>query len=193
MQVKTKRILLVATGTLLVIAAIAMYYTISSATRNDEQRTTSVYTDYSMPLPPDVLAGYKLARLVTGEAARNIISRIHWEPVEVENAAIAVYGNRSKGFIVWVARVKGACRLVERMASKMAEYEHQLPYTAPQRVTHGGITFYISVDKRNGSRHIFWCEGEYVIWLQAAGVTSDQLLDAIVKLVNLYWPDQHSK
>ncbi len=186
---KTKRLLLVSLGVVLVAAGILVY--IQGFMVNKGAR--GAVSASSMPLPPETLAGYRLAGVITGPKAVRMVSSIHWEPIHVDDAVIARYGSDS-GFIVWVARVPGACRLVKLMAEKMRRYADMLPYTAPANITHGGITFYVSIDKRNGSRHIFWCEGDYVIWLQAIRVNSQQLIDAIVTLVKTYWPRhaQHS-
>ena len=187
MQVARTRLILIAVGAALIAVGL-LVYSAHSVVRS----SVATSSPSSMPLPPRILGGYRLEAIVTGEKAVEMVSRIHWEPIRVDDAVIARYGSDT-GFIVWVARVHDACRLVHMMAEKMRKYADMLPYTAPTNITHGGITFYVSIDKRNGSRHIFWCEDGYVIWLQAIGVTDQQLIDAIVSLVSTYWPAQQSR
>jgi hypothetical protein len=108
---------------------------------------------------------------------------IHWEGVPVEAAAIAEYGYPLAARL-WVAKSSEACRLVERMAEKMREYASMLPYTAPIPAEHDSVTFYVSLDKRDGTLHVFWCESGYVIWLHV--YEPSIAMEAVKEVVEFY-------
>ena len=133
---------------------------------------------------PEELAGIPLARHVSGEEAVKTVVGIHWEKVPVEKAAIAEYGSNGRlYFRLWVAVVNDPCRLVDEMAEKMREYASVLPYTAPRPINHT-VLFYVTIDKRDGTLHVFWCEPPYVIWLH---IYDRRLtLEALREVVDFY-------
>ncbi|WP_167827892.1 hypothetical protein [Pyrolobus fumarii] len=140
----------------------------------------------SIPVP-DRLAGYPLLRLVSGDEALRMVKGIHWEPgaIPASGAAVALYGINDKvAYRLWIVEVSNACLAVESMAKKIAEYSNQLPYTPPQPHNYGSVTFYITLDRRNGSYHIFWCEGSYALWLEAYDTST--LMKAVEQLIEFY-------
>ncbi len=133
---------------------------------------------------PRSLAGVPLVRLLEGEEAVRTVVGIHWEKIPIERAAIAEYGADDRlYFRLWVAVVRDPCRLVEAMAEKMREYAGMLPYTAPQVINHT-VRFYVTLDKRDGTLHVFWCEPPYVIWLHI--YDSKLALQALREVVDFY-------
>ncbi len=133
-------------------------------------------------VPESLPGGYGLVNLVTGGRAVEIVTGIHWSPsrIPVVDAAVAEYGDGTR---LWVSRVQGdACRVVELMASKMAEYSRELPYTTPVAHEFDGVKVYLSMDKRVPRLHAFWCTGNLVIWVElgASGI------DALYYLIDFY-------
>jgi len=124
---------------------------------------------------------------VSGSEAVRLVRGIHWEPgrVTVERAVVVFY---SDGSILWASYVGGAaCSLAERMAEKMTVYESELPYTAPAPHRVGGVTVYLTLDKRDESLHAFWCRGGLVVWVRlgAAGASDPaRLIGFLVKRVS---------
>ncbi len=175
-----KKLRLAVVVSVALLGAIAAYLLLSTG-------NNSPGTGYAARLVPDELAGYKLLHLVEGEKALEIIKGIHWEPGDIRliNAAIAEYGaNGSIAFRLWVGVSNDACLLVETMAQRMKMYENVLPYTAPVNHTLAGHLVYFSRDKRDSRIHAFWCEGKYVIWLEAYDMNA--IPDALKQLFTFY-------
>ncbi len=112
--------------------------------------------------------GVSAVRVVTGEEAVSTVTGIHFDPhaFHPKDALIILYSDGSR---LWITRVNDACSLVERMAERMRLMADRLPYTAPRAERVDGTTFYVSIDKRDGSVHVFWCEhhGDLAVWLEA--------------------------
>lgn len=116
--------------------------------------------------PETLPGGYSVEKVVSGDEALAMVKGIHWEPgmVRAERALIVVY---SDGTRLWIVDTGGdACGLVARMAEKMRMYQDRLPYTAPVEHSIGGTTVYMSLDKRDGRLHVFWCSGSLAVWAE---------------------------
>ncbi len=118
--------------------------------------------DYPRELP----GGYPVIRVITGKKAASLVASIHWSPsrIPVVDAIIVEY---SDGTRLWAVTVNDdACQVASRMAEKMRIYESQLPYTAPVLHSIGDTQVYLSMDKRTGGLHAFWCRGNIVAWVE---------------------------
>ncbi len=173
---------------LLILGAAAIILAVTAAIllaphSEPVSRSSSAAAD----IVPDRLAGYNLLHVVKGAMAVKIVKSIHWEPsmINVSNAAIAEYGSANGiAYRLWVAQSPQACSLVKRMAERMNEFAAMLPYTAPVRHTLSGYTVYFSLDKRDGRIHAFWCEKDYVIWLEA--YDTRRIQEALEQLIRFY-------
>ena len=136
--------------------------------------------------PETLPGGYSVEEVVSGDEALAMVKGIHWEPdmVKAERTLIVVY---SDGTRLWIVDTGGdACSLVAMMAKKMAMYQDRLPYTAPVEHSIGGTTVYMSLDKRDGRLHVFWCSGSLAVWaeLGAAAYTGhDAALEVLSTLI----------
>ncbi len=130
------------------------------------------------------LDGISAVRVVTGEEAVRLVTGIHFDPhaFHPRDAVIILYSDGSR---LWVTRVDDACDLVERMAERMRVLADRLPYTAPRAERVDGTTFYVSLDKRDGSVHIFWCEprSELAVWLEAR--SSEMLREGLHEIIRV--------
>ncbi len=144
-------------------------------------------TSSSEPYPPTLPGGYKVYRAYTGEKAVEIVKRLHWHPseVKIEKAYVVQY---TDGTIIWLAYVGSrdkACSDVEAMVKAMYKYASRLPYTPPVNHTMWGHQVYLSMDKRDGSLHVFWCQDGYTVWVRV-GASGVKGLQHIVM-----WLDTH--
>lgn len=124
--------------------------------------------------PETLPGGYGVARLATGSEAVEMVRGLHWSPerISVRDALVAVY---TDGTVLWASYVgDNACSVAASMARKIAEYEEELPYTAPIPHSFGDVVVYLTMDKRDGSLHAFWCRDGLVVWvhLGAAGANN---------------------
>ncbi len=149
----SKRIVAIAViGVVAVAVAMLLLYQGSSQT--------------SISLPRELPDGTPAVKLLTGRDAVETVKSIHWSPgrIGVVDAAIAVY---SSGARLWAAVTSSdACSLAEAMASKMKMYEGELPYTQPVEHEINGVKVYLSLDKRNGFLHAFWCKDRTIYWAE---------------------------
>jgi hypothetical protein len=123
-------------------------------------------SEASINYPVALPQGYSIVSVVSGRDAVRLVSSIHWNPsrIPVVDAVVVEYGDGTR---LWVARVSGSgCSVVERMASKMIMYAHQLPYTIPVPHTIDDKMVYLSLDRRSGGLHAFWCSGDLVVWVE---------------------------
>ena len=167
MQLARRRRLLLAVLALALLAGAATAYT-------SYKRSPGIHYPHELP------GGYTVAQIVSGQDAVELVKSIHWNPaaINASKALIIVY---SDGTRVWITEVKGdACSYVALMAGKMRAYSNQLPYTPPAPHTIGQTTVYLSMDKRDGRLHAFWCKNRLVIWAEL-GASGPQ---ALPKLVN---------
>jgi len=130
-------------------------------------------------LPTTLIDRYEVVEIVTGEDAIKMTKSIHWNPGNIAplDAIVAIY---SDGTRVWISKIDSACKVVEIMASKMQKYENMLPYTVPVQHNIGGKNIYLSLDKRSGKLHAFWCINEKVlIWVETGSSGIDGLREFI--------------
>lgn len=134
-------------------------------------------------VPERLPDGTPAIRIVRGEEAVRLVRSIHWSPsrIGVVDAAIATY---SSGARIWVAvTTTDPCRLAEEMAQKMSLYAEELPYTTPVSHRLQGKTVYLSLDKRTGGLHAFWCTGHRLVWVELPP-SQTGLLRSIISTLN---------
>jgi hypothetical protein len=147
----------------LLVAVTAVVAVIIASTRSSGERIM-----YPLSLP----GGYGVAASISGEEAVRSVQGLHWNPekIRVKDAVVVQY---SDGTILWAAYVgKDACKLADTMAEKMAVHEAELPYTAPILHSIGGHRVYLSMDKRDGGLHAFWCRDGLVAWVRLGASAS---------------------
>lgn len=162
---------LVVTLTIAILVASILIYLVYYRGRV----TTS--SDLENFLPQTLADRYRIIELVVGEDAIKMTKSIHWNPSRIApiDAIIAVYDDGTR---VWISKIDNACRVVETMASKMQEYEDRLPYTVPVQHSINERDIYLSLDKRSGQLHAFWCINEKVlIWVEVGSSGVDGLLE----------------
>lgn len=134
--------------------------------------------------PASLPDGATVVNAQGGPEAVAAVKHIHWEPeaVVIEKALLVSY---SDGTLLWLSAADNACQLTSLMAAKINASSKKLPYTPPVAVRVDHTTVYITLDKRNGQVHAFWCRGKLVAWAQL-GVNPehhDLLAETIKKLV----------
>lgn len=132
--------------------------------------------------PETLPGGYRVARVVSGPEALEMAKSIHWNPsaIEITKAVIVVY---TDGTRLWITETKGdACRYAEQMAEKIAIYSEQLPYTPPIPHEIEGVKVYLTLDKRNGRLHAFWCRDSIIAWAEL-GESGIQGLKRLIETV----------
>ena len=115
---------------------------------------------------PDRVAGYNQTENVTGDRAREIISRLHRQPSNVagfEKAIVARYGSDSDGGIVLYVSVYDESKPAADNISRMVGKIRQAPGFDVNETTVGDTTVYTA--KRDDATFAFFSYRETAYWV----------------------------
>ncbi len=161
---------------ILSVALVAVGLLVLVASRHSVSPHGSIY-------PSELPGGYHVVAVINGSRAVEAVKKLHMNPghIDVVEAYIVKY---SDGTILWISRVRGdACEAVKRMAEVMTRLASMLPYTAPTKHVIGGVEVYLTLDKRDGSIHAFWCRGDYSVWARVAALNRKEAAEKLAYLL----------
>lgn len=139
---------------------------------------SSIGVNYPKQLPD----GSEAAEVYTGEKAVSMVKGIHWNPaaINVSDALVIVYSN---GVRVWVSITPEAGVLLDKMLSKIMEYQGRVPFVPAHDLGTSGVRVYLMYDTNSpGKVHALWARGDLLVWTEVPGEVRDPtvIIEALV-------------
>jgi hypothetical protein len=113
-------------------------------------------------LVPRTISGLALTQFFSGQEAVDSIQQLHGQEFEIEDGAVAVYGNQN--VILWVSDA-GSLDVAGELTNQMKDRisEGRSPFTALGSFDVEGSEIFEL--EGMGQSHFYWQSGNQVIWL----------------------------
>ncbi len=124
---------------------------------------------HGVEYPESLPDGYEVIEVYSGREAVEMVKGLHWNPaaVNVSDALVVIY---SDGVRVWVSVTPQADELLDRMMSKIMEYQGRVPFVPAHDVEVGGVRVYLMYDASSpGKVHTLWARGDLLVWVEVPG------------------------
>jgi hypothetical protein len=129
---------------------------------------------------PSRIGQLALIKVITRQDAKDSLSAIHEQPVEVARAAIAYYEGEGEKAVVWWSRSATEAQAreqLERMVAKIRGGSY--PYAHYRALERNGTAVHSFVG--SGQVHYTYRRGDQLYWISAPAGLIDSVFDAVSK------------